>query len=746
MTSVVINDILPRTQAVATAGQTVYSTSWTANAATDIQVYSRATGVDADDATQILSYSTDYTVAFVGGGQTVQVTLLTPSTLGDIVTIIRNTPSDRVNFYSNTNFTPQMLNNDFGILTLVDQQAQLVNQEIAPRYNYSELLNQTASTEDVILPLLGANQAWVKNAGNTAIVPITIPGGVIPPSTATFITQATEASLPNSFKLLAGNGLGFTLGAGTLTVGITAPVSLANGGTNAVLSASNKSLVYSNTTGFALLSTANNGALVTDSGGTPSISSTLPTAVQGNITQLGAQSQALNMNSHLINNLSTPIAATDAATKAYADSIAGGLNPIPGVQAATTANLTATYNNGTAGVGATLTNSGAMAAFAVDGYSASLNDRILIKNQTSTFQNGIYTVTTVGSGAANWVLTRATDYDTTSQIKPGDLTVIENGTVNKNASYLETAVVVTIGTDAITFSPFFTPSTYLQVANNLSDVNNANTSFNNISPLTTKGDLLGFSTVNARLAVGSDGQILQAASGATVGLAWSTPTYPSTSGSAGQILRSDGTNNVYSTATYPNTAGTSGHILTSDGTNWNSTAPSGTGTVQLISTVVASSQAAVAFTGLSSTYSYYYVVYDGVLPLTNNVNLIMRVSTNNGSTYSSSGYYYAINVTTSGGSNSPAGGAGVGQFVLTSGQSNATSNTASGFLEIYNPSQSTNYQHINNRAIQIDSSGGVDSISGGGVWLTTTAVNAIQFSFSSGNISTGTFKLYGVLA
>src|ERR1051326_4411658 len=88
------------------------------------------------------------------------------------------------------------------------------------------------------------------------------------------------------------------------------------------------------------------------------------------------------------------------------------------------------------------------------------------------------------------------------------------------------------------------------------------------SPLTTKGDLYTFSTVDARLAVGTtNGQILQVNSATGVGLSWSTPTYPSASGSAGKILISDGTNNVYSTPTYPNTAGTAGSIVISDGTN-----------------------------------------------------------------------------------------------------------------------------------------------------------------------------------
>ncbi len=75
-----------------------------------------------------------------------------------------------------------------------------------------------------------------------------------------------------------------------------------------------------------------------------------------------------------------------------------------------------------------------------------------------------------------------------------------------------------------------------------------------IAPLTTKGDLYTFTTVNARLAVAvGDGKVLQVSSGAATGLAYSTPTYPSSSGAAGKILRSDATNNVYSTSTFADT-------------------------------------------------------------------------------------------------------------------------------------------------------------------------------------------------
>ena len=167
MTQVIINDILPLTQAIATGGQVLYSTDWTANYPSDVVVYSRPANTPADDATQVLAYPADYSVDFIGGGQIVQVTLVTPSTAADVVTITRQTPADRENLYSNTNFTPSMLNNDFGILTLVDQQAQLVNQQVGPRYNYSAFIEPVT---DTILPILPANCLWVKNSSNTAIV------------------------------------------------------------------------------------------------------------------------------------------------------------------------------------------------------------------------------------------------------------------------------------------------------------------------------------------------------------------------------------------------------------------------------------------------------------------------------------------------------------------------------------------------------------------------------------------------
>ena len=125
------------------------------------------------------------------------------------------------------------------------------------------------------------------------------------------------------------------------------------------------------------------------------------------------------------------------------------------VRVATTANLTATYANGTGGVGATLTNSGALAALQIDGVTLSASDRVLVKDQSTGLQNGVYTVTTVGDGSTAWVLTRDTGFDAwgTGEIELGALFPVSAGTVNANKYYYCTnSSTVTVGTTAITFA------------------------------------------------------------------------------------------------------------------------------------------------------------------------------------------------------------------------------------------------------------------------------------------------------
>jgi len=147
----------------------------------------------------------------------------------------------------------------------------------------------------------------------------------------------------------------------------------------------------------------------------------------------------------------------EVAMKAYVDSVAQGLSPIADVVAATTEALAAcSYNNGTAGVGATLTEdatNGALAA--VDGVTLTLNQRVLVKNQADAFENGVYQLSQVGTGAAKWILTRVTDMDQADEIA-GVFVFVSGGTVAANTGWVCTSEpeATILGTSAVTFAQF----------------------------------------------------------------------------------------------------------------------------------------------------------------------------------------------------------------------------------------------------------------------------------------------------
>ena len=191
-----------------------------------------------------------------------------------------------------------------------------------------------------------------------------------------------------------------------------------------------------------------------------------------------------------------PTSAMQAVTKQYADNISAGIHAHEAVDAATTANLASTYTAGTLdasggyGVGAILTSS-SNGALVLDSYSALHNDRILVKNQSTQTQNGVYKVTTVGDAGTPWVITRANDADNSpaGELNQGDFVFVLNGTVNANMGFVMTSTgtstnpigAIKIGTDNITYTQFtgasqITATAPLQKSGNTLSIDAATTS------------------------------------------------------------------------------------------------------------------------------------------------------------------------------------------------------------------------------------------------------------------------------
>ena len=169
---------------------------------------------------------------------------------------------------------------------------------------------------------------------------------------------------------------------------------------------------------------------------------TLTTAAQTAITSVGtlngitiAGSQTISMGSNKVTNVTDPTSAQDAATKAYVDAVKTGLDVKDSVVAASTANgtLSSAFENGDT----------------MDGVTLATGDRILLKDQSTGAENGIYTV--ASSGAP----TRATDFDADSEVTSGAFTFVTEGTANGDAGFvLTTNDDITVGSTAIAFTQF----------------------------------------------------------------------------------------------------------------------------------------------------------------------------------------------------------------------------------------------------------------------------------------------------
>jgi len=161
-----------------------------------------------------------------------------------------------------------------------------------------------------------------------------------------------------------------------------------------------------------------------------------------------------------------------------------------------------------------------------------------------------------------------------------------------------------------------------------------------------------------------------------------------------------------------------------------------------LATGTASSSATIDFTSVTG-YTNYLIIFDNVLPATNNVDLMLRVSTNSGSSWNAGATDYGYQTFTAAGTGTAATNVSGNSVILVSATW-ANSTRGSGVIYIYNPGSGTATNVSCQSFYEDQAKATYRYYLSAGRTTFTTAVNGIRLLFSSGNISTGQFKLYGI--
>ena len=197
--------------------------------------------------------------------------------------------------------------------------------------------------------------------------------------------------------------------------------------------------------------------------------------------------------------------------------------------------------------------------------------------------------------------------------------------------------------------------------------------------------------------------------------------WPTADGSSGQVLSTNG-------------SGTLSFSTVSTSLDW-----------ELISTATASSDATIEFTGIDGTYTTYVIVIEQAAPDTDGVHLWAKWGTGATPTWQASSYNFVRYLADGASITCNASAAGGVVSMTSAGIGNGTNETISGIIEIHNPADTSNFTHSHSKFCYLeDGDGDIALETGSCIWESTTAVTGFQLYFSSGNISTGEFRLYGV--
>lgn len=386
-------------------------------------------------------------------------------------------------------------------------------------------------------------------------------------ASATIPTTALSGTITNAQlanNSVTYNGITVALGAsGTITANTTSALTIGTGLSGTSFNGSTPVTIAIDST-VATLTGTQTLTNKTINGSNNTLTNIANASLTNSSVTVGSTAIALGASSLTLGGLTSvavtqdPVSALQLATKQYVDAVAEGLHVHASCAAATPATLasitggTVTYNNGTAGVGATLTLSNALSV--LDGYTLLNGDRVLVKNEATQANNGIYTWATGGT-----VLTRATDFDTAIEIASGDFTFVTYGTLYASTGWVQTNPVTTVGTDSIVWSQFtgvgaYTAGTGLTLTGTQFSITNTAVTPTSYGSATQVGTF----TVNAQGQLTAAGNTtVTPAVGSITGLGTGVATALAVNvGSAGAFVTFDGALGTPSSGTVTNLTGT----------------------------------------------------------------------------------------------------------------------------------------------------------------------------------------------